>query len=205
MDCDPELEKTFDPNDPFVDAAPFVVYATLQCGPVGHTARELERKVRRRLANGEQTQAEAGLAISLATAATPVPAGDPADIVSVVAELEEWLYGSAGAGYGNVGYLHASPRTAAYAAFGSLMVREAPLWKTPLGSIWVFGGGYPDGLVFASGHTTVWRAATVAVPPPRQTFDRQSNQHFLIAEREYAVAFDCVAAVADFVPPGEGS
>jgi hypothetical protein len=36
----------------------------------------------------------------------------------------------------------------------------------------------------------------VFVPEPRQLLNRTNNQYHLIAEREYAVSYDCVAASA---------
>lgn len=193
--------KVFDPADPLVTASPFLAYASLQCGSAGSTSATLEAKVRRRLANGEQTIAEQGLATALTAAASHVAAPDPSSIASVIGELEQWLYGIATANYGNIGFLHAPPRFAVAAASEGMAVKDGPLWRTPMGTIWVFGGGYPDnGAVHISGNVTVWRAANVFVPDPQQTFDRVRNQYHLIAEREYAVAFDCVAADAQYTP-----
>lgn len=193
--------KVFDEMDPLVEADPFLVYATLQCGSVGKTPAELDTKVRRRLANGEQTAAEEQLAEILAAAAVPLTAPNDASLRSVVGELEQWLYGTGGAAYGNVGYIHASIRTAAYASTIGLLTKDGSVWRTHLGTIWSFGGGYPDdGSIYITGLTTLWRAATVTVAPIRQTFDRGANQYYAIAERQYAVAYDCVAGVATFEP-----
>lgn len=198
MDCPPDgaVEKVFDPGDEWVTALPFVVYATYQCGSVGYTDAQMDAKVRRRLANGEQTSAEREFAAALLAQATAQAAPDPTSIASVFGELEQWLYGDMQ--YGITGYLHAPARASAYAAQEYQLVKDGPLWKTPMGTIVVFGGGYPDGLVFITGQTTVYRAPDANVPPPRQTFDRVANQWMLLAEREYAVAYDCVAGYAPF-------
>jgi hypothetical protein len=191
-------EKTFDANDELIKANPFVVYASLVCGSAGTTASAMEAKVRRRLANGEQTIAEYGMGLVLGAGATPLASPDPT-MTGVVSDLEQWLYGISGANYGNIGYLHASPRMAAYAAEESLIVRDGPLLKTPMGTIWVFGGGYPDnGTIYVSGQVTVWRSADVFVSSPAQTLNLTTNQYRVLAEREYAVAYDCVAASAVF-------
>jgi hypothetical protein len=196
-DLDPPTSKVFDPANAIIERAPFIAYASYVCGAAGYTAAELNDKVLRRLANGEQTIAEQALAGLLATAATPLLAPDPADIVSVIGDLEQWLYGAGSAAYGNVGYLHASPRVAAAAAAAHLIVADTgPLLRTRMGTVWVFGGGYPDGTVYISGQTTVWRAADVFSYPAEQVFDRAANQYRLVAEREYAVSYDCVAAKA---------
>lgn len=188
----------------WVRANPFIAYSSLQCGTAGSTSASLEAKVRRRLANGEQTVAEEGLALVLAAGATALAPAD-ATLPGVVADLEQWLYGTApgddptipDVNYGNIGYLHAPVRLAAYAAGQDLIVRDGPLLRTPFGTIWVFGGGYPDnGLVFISGQVTVWRSDDVFVSPPQ--LEQATNQYYLLAEREYAVAYDCVAASAVF-------
>ncbi len=209
VDCPADVTppaKTFDPIEDLIDAEPFVVYSSLQCGSVGYTQAELEAKVRRRYANGEQTGVETEFAVVLAAAASPLTAPDPGSIESVIGELEEWLYGVGGVAYGNVGFLHSPVRFATAAAFAGLLVQRGPLWTTQMGTIWVFGGGYPDdGIIYISGQVTLWRAPDIFVPPVDQTFDRSLNQYKLLAEREYAGAFDCFAASAEFTPPGAAS
>lgn len=206
--CEPGGEKTFDPNDPVISAELFVVYATLQCGSVGHTNAEMEARVRRRLANGEQTAAEAGLAEALASVATPLFAPDPTDDDSVIGALEQWLYGSnpGQQQYGNVGYIHSPARYAGYLGSGGFLVRDGNVWRTHMGTVVVFGGGYPDdGTMWITGQVTVWRSEDVHVPSPEQTFNRTTNQHTLLAEREYAVGFDCHAARINFAPETDPS
>lgn len=193
--------KTFDGENEAVEALPFVVYSTLQCGAAGKTSSDLEAKVRRRLANGEQTSAEAGMAAILASGATPVtPPG--ITLSDTIGELEQWLYGinPSGQNYGYVGCLHCSPRIAAYAALEDLIVQDSgPLLRTRMGTVWSFGGGYPDdGTIYISGQPTIWKSEDIYVPDPVQTFDRSANQWMLVAEREYAVAYDCLAASATF-------
>jgi hypothetical protein len=196
-------EKTYDANETPITRESFVVYASLACGSAGWSTPALDAKVRRRLANGEQSVAEAGMATILAAGATPLIAPG-VTLTDVVGELEQWLYGAdttapADAQYGNVGYLHASPRIAAHAMDADLIVQDGPLLRTRMGTIWVFGGGYPDdGTIYISGNTTVWRAPDVFVSPPQQILNLTTNQYHMIAEREYAVSYDCVAASAFF-------
>ncbi len=192
-------EKVFDEADEYVEAESFIVYASWECGSVGTTAEQLETDVRRRLANGEQNGAEAGLADQLAAAAVPLVADDPDSIRSTFGELEQWLYGIDSAGYGNVGFIHAPARFAAFAAGSGVVRLDGRVWKTPMGTIVIFGGGYPDdGRIYISGQVTVWRADDILVPPARDTFNRTTNTYRLLAEREYIVAFDCVAASVVF-------
>jgi hypothetical protein len=199
VDCDTPSPWTFEAADGYVTASPFLARASYVCSAVGTTPQELETKVRRRLANGEQTVAETGMAVALAATSTPVTTTAPASIQAVVGGLEQWLYGPDG-GYGNVGYLHMPARFSAYIPAG-LAIKDGPVWRTPMGTVWIFGGGYPDdGTVYISGQVTVWRSAEVHVPSAVEVFDRALNEIRLIADREYAVAFDCVAARTAFIP-----
>lgn len=195
-------EKSFDSNEDPIARDSFVVYASIACGSAGKTQFDLETRVRRRLANGEQSQAEAGMAAILAAGATPLIAPGLM-LADVVGELEQWLYGSdalpapADAQYGNIGYLHASPRIAAHAMGDELLFPDGPLLRTRMGTVWVFGGGYPDdGTIYISGNVTVWRSPDVFVVPPQYLLNQGTNQYHLVAEREYAVSYDCVAASA---------
>jgi hypothetical protein len=192
------LRKTFDAEADLVERDSFIVYASLTCGSAGTTWEELDAKVRRRLADGEQTSAETGLATLLTAGATALPYVG-VELTDVVAELEQYLYGSAGFGYGYVGYLHAPPRMVAYAAEEGLVVRDGPLLKTPAGTVWVFGGGYPDdGTITISGQVTVWRSDDVFVTPAGSALNQRTNQYNMLAEREYVVSYDCAAASAVF-------
>lgn len=200
---DDPAEKVFDPATPYMEADSTAVYATLTCSRVGSTAAQMEADVRQRLANGEQTGAETLMAASLAAAAVVLVAPDDMSASSAVGELEEWLYGVGGAAYGNVGFLHAPVRYASDFGRHGLLIKDGAVWRTHLGTVVVFGGGYPDdGRIYISGSVTVWRAADVNVPPAEETWDRELNVFNLLAEREYAVAFDCVAASVGFDPDG---
>lgn len=191
--------KTFDLIADYVDVDPFVVYSAAVCGAAGTTSALMETRVRRWLEAGEQGAVEQQLAVGLA-AASPVglTASDPDDLKSVVGELEQWLYGTVG--YGQVGYLHAPIRYGAYAASFSVAVKDGTLWRTPLGSIWVFGDYPDDGTLYVTGQVTVWRSGEITVPNVDQTFNRTTNQRYAVAEREYAVAWDCWVAGITFDP-----
>lgn len=187
--------KTFDDAADYATAAPFVAYGSYTCGSVGTSPAELSRRATLRLQNGEQGQAETALAAALAASSGEVFPADPASITAVVAELEQWLYGTIG--YGTVGYLHAPPRVAAWAAEEGLIEAAGPVLVTRMGTRWVFGGGYPDdGYLYISGLVTVWRSPQIDTPPPQ--LDRATNQWTALAERAYAVGFDCHAARAFF-------
>lgn len=212
-------------DTPPFTASPFMVYAAIECGSVGFDEEAFRQKVLRRLANGEQGAVElalwtgsvsvggADLGIeNLQDSASDIVVADDSDFTAVIAALEFWLYNTAG--YGNVGYIHASVDMAAWAADHHLVEQVGPLKKTPYGSVWVFGGGYPgtgaDGVappaggsyLYITGQTTVWRSSAPFVGDPFRTMDRTTNQMFLLAEREYAVGFDCATGRALFNPLG---
>ena len=224
----PEGGKTGEPNNATVEASPFIAIATLECGALGFTGTEFEAKVRRRLENGEQGAVEAalwtglgldgdGLEISsLSDTAEDVSAADEVSITGVVAALEDYAYRDQG--YGSVAYIHAPVSVAAWAAEAGLIVPDGTgrgaRKRTPYGSVWVFGGGYPgtgeDGaaapaggaFIHITGQTTVWRSNDMHVFPADQTMNRTTNQRLLVAEREYAVSFDCFNGRAEFDPLG---
>lgn len=216
--------KSGDGENAEVDTGAFVVYASLLCGSVGYTAAEFKTKVERRLLNGEQGAAEYALWTGLAADATPlgienlddegVAVSVPEDFnfPAVVSALEDYAYHVRG--YGNVAYIHAPVSVAAYAARNFQIVKDGNLLRTPYGSVWVFGGGYPGtgangaappvggAYLYITGQTTVWRSADIFTYPVDQTLDRTTNQHFLLSEREYAIGFDCLAGRALFNPVG---
>lgn len=233
-DEDPPGEKTFDPNSPEVEVKPFVVYSTLVCGTPGSQVRYYSDKTADRLFATEQEAVEAALWAGGGGNAPWIsdpagPYGVPVDVgtggvfasvVDAVSALEQYAYGTAFYGYHAT--LHAQTAVHAYAATSHLVAtaREGysdawgvsasdPALRTPLGTKWVFGGGYPgtgpDGLAPAAGQTYIWITGFVAVwrddvwqPPDaaRSQYDREHNQLKLIAERRYLATFDCLAAYA---------
>lgn len=72
---------------------------------------------------------------------------------------------------------------------------------TPSGSIWVFGA-YPSGSIIVTGQVTVWRSPAAELVT---SFERTTNEALLLAERAYAVSFDCFAGQATYDPLEEVS
>lgn len=223
--------KVFDPGTPFTEGNPFLLYSTIQCGSagLGRTGTDAEATIRRRLdlrfANGLAAGIEQGASTVLAASGAPELAPtDPTNIVSVLSALEGWLYGlrdvpvsgggvTPGQGYGSRGYIHAPASVAAYAMREHLIEPDPDnrrIWKTAMGSIWVFGGGYSgalpgaaaavDGIdgIYITGQTTVWEASEPIEPSLRETFDRETNQWMALKERTYMVTFDCAIGAAPF-------
>lgn len=216
--------KEFDPRPDVFDAEPFLVYGSVNCGRIGYAAEEFQAMAMRNLADGEQGAVELALwtgedeagnplgITNLADTAVTVPVAADGDFTAVVAALEAYAYRTAG--YGNVAYIHAPTEAASWAADHYLIVKDGPLLKTPLGSIWIFGGGYPGTgeagaeppgggfYMHVTGQVTVWRAGEVAINPVDQSMDRSTNEVLVLAEREYAVGFDCLNGRSLFNPLG---
>lgn len=214
-------DKPHDTLGDEVESGVFAALATVECSPVGYTEREYEALVRRKLEASEQGVAErvfwtgeddAGNAIGVlnlektAEAIFP-PTGGVTDIRALVAQLEDYAYRIHG--YGYRAYIHAPVRFAPWAADAYLIQQDGPRKVTPNGSIWVFGGEYPGtgagggsgwpdgGFMHITGQTTVWRAPEVNV---YSAFDQVANQRLVVAERAYAVAYDCFNARIEFNP-----
>lgn len=220
-----DFDKVFDQDDPLNYVDPFLVYSTVLCGSVGRKPADMRERVLLRFANGEPTGVERGFARSLAASGAPeLSVDNPADIVEVIATLEQYIYGiqdvntptgsTEGAGYNHIAYIHATPRIAAIAASQHLVVDGSGgpnvIKYTPMGSIWVFGGGYSGAMpgaaaatpgtdaIWVTGQVSLWQAATPEVPPERETFNREKNQWQALAEREWVAAYDCAAAAVAF-------
>ena len=223
--CDPAeaTEKTFDEGLPFMEAVPYWVYSTRQCGIVGRTEAELSGSVRSRLLGGEQTQVEAALWGGTAPAVDPSLTGT-AGVTTVVpavagagaaiAALEESFYSA----YGYVGTIHVNMSAYAAARYAGLVTvadsaSPSPgTLVTPLGSRWSFGAGYgitgPAGVAPAAGSAwafmtpPVWvrRSGIIAQDDLRSALDRTFNQYMGLAERVYAHTWTCPVVHAIEIP-----
>lgn len=217
--CDTHPVKTFDEGQSYMEADPYWVYATLQCGSVGRSAAEIESSVRRKLTANEQTMVESAL-----WGGTTPPVGNAltttAGVVTVtpgatgagaaIAALEESFYSE----YGYVGTIHMNTSVYAALAFAEVLSDDARsgVRTTPIGSSLSIGAGYgtdgPLGAAPADGSAwvfmtpPVWvrRTATPIVPDVTQTLDRTTNQYMALAERVYAHAWECPVVHAVQVP-----
>lgn len=218
-ECDETpLTKTFDDNIGEQVALPFVVYASLKCGSAGYAPGYLESKVREKLLAVEQAGVEealwSGAIGGVALANSPTFQGVGTTILTPVTGLAAGLGALEDYAAGLYGYrpiIHAEARVAALAGAINLVEDDDPdgTLRTPLGSAWSFGGGYPGtspaGVapvaghvwLYATGQVTLWRAEDIFVPPALQTMNRAQNQISLIAEREWLAAVDCFVAAID--------
>lgn len=203
----PAPDKPHDPDAFEVVTGVFGVLSTLNCSAVGYSLEEYRTKVRRRLETAEQGAVEQALwtgldlegnsldILTLSGEAENIPTGyDPGLITDVVGALERYAYTTQG--YGYRAYIHAPVEVAAFGHEAGLVLKEGNRLVTPLGSIWSFGA-YPAGSVIITGQTTVWRAPEIQV---YDAFETTTNERLLVAERAYAVSFDCFAGRAEFDP-----
>lgn len=199
--------KPLDGGNAEISTGVFAVLSTLLCGSVGYSDEEFRTQVRRRLEGSEMAAVEATLwggddfegnpldILTLSGEAEDIPAGyDPGLITDVVGALERYAYTVQG--YGGVAYIHAPIEVAAFAAEAGLVLPDGVRKMTPMGSIWAFGA-YPAGSIIVTGQTTVWRAPEIQV---YNSFDQNTNEVLMVAERAYSVAFECFAGEAEFDP-----
>lgn len=202
-------EKPVDGDDELIETGVFAVLSTLECTQVGYTEAELRTKALRRLEGSEQAAVERVLwggldlegnalpgvrSLTDVDAAIPFPFDpDDASISEVVGALERYAYATQG--YGFQAVIHAPIEVAAFAFSAGLVQMDGPRKVTPMGSIWSFGA-YESGSAWITGQTTVWRSEISLA----SAFDRVTNARLLLAERTYAVAFDCFAGRVSYDP-----
>jgi len=213
----PHDAKAFTPGTPIVDASPYWLIASYQCGTVGTTADDVRRRVAARYNAGAQHAVEnvvwtggglAGQNPALTTAGATIVVPTAAGAGAAISALEEAFYDA----HGYVGTIHVNQRATGALAYGEVLDRqEVGIWKTPLGSNVSLGAGYgitgPAAAAPAAGF--VWAFMTPQVylwssavnqPDPVQTLDRTNNQWMALAETVYAHAWICDTVFAVQVP-----
>lgn len=198
-----------------VTGAPFIVFATMQCGTVGFSYEEEQALILERLKGVEQSVVEElfststlGQGPGLVTAdgiTTVTGAGDT--VVDVLSELERARYcGFTGnlTQYGPPGILHVAIPVLNELKSQHVIDFDGTRWRTPMGTV-VSGGCYAnndpagaapaDGVfwMYLTGQTTVWRTpdSQVQIAPVEGSLDRATNQYMMLAEREYVVTYEC--------------
>jgi hypothetical protein len=194
----------------YVDALPFLVYASEVCAVAGRSTSEAEARIRRKLAMREQWGVERALiggdtgVTGLLDGAGLVSLGAATSMKEALALLEQ----NAAEQYGLPITIHAVPGVASYAG-GEGVLQTTPRNELPItwnGNRVVFGQGYenvtPAGgasaagvyTIWATGPIVIWRDAEAFVPPARQVFNKSTNQLAILAERAYLMAYECYAA-----------
>lgn len=210
--------KTYRTGQGLIVAEPFVVYGSSACSPIGgmwelgfqramaHLLAGEERAVERATYLGE-----AGGTMSMVSGATtditPTP-GTAVTVTEGVALLELWL----GANQHSPGVIRASRREATLMAAAHLLADPpggstgnlTTMIGTPVtaesgmtGKTSPAGGAAAAGKawIFGTGRPVVRRSEPFMTPPERgAALDRLTNDLETLAERVYAVAWDCGTA-----------
>lgn len=207
--------KTLDAGQLRTKAWPFAVYAGLQCGTFGHTPAEFEARLLRLTELSEQHAAERALwtggasnspALN-ATGTTDVTGGVATELGRALGLLENWLADN----YNAKGQIHAR-RSVGILASQKHLAKYDPetpnRYMTPLGTRWVWGGGY-DGTgpaaatpatgttwIYATGQTIMARGQMELPADFKAAIHRIDNQQYMVAERPYIIGVDGTWAAA---------
>ncbi|MDQ0376499.1 hypothetical protein [Amycolatopsis thermophila] len=208
-------EKDFADQPGTVEASPITVYGSFRCRLLGYSLEEAQRRAREHLEAGEQQAVEYAV---MSGEGGNLPFLADADTVNLgtatcAEELLSLLYEHADAEFTGEPVLHV-PRAAA-PWLKDHLAREAGRLVTTLGTPVVAGAGYseanvgPGGVaapagsfwVYATGPVVVRRGPITAVPnPPEAGLNRSNNDFTALAERQYVVGWDCLAAAVQFTP-----
>ena len=179
--------------DMFPDAFdPIVVWAEDDCDPTLASQAEVLKRAQQNLRLLEQIDVEKDFSTRLLADAGTIAGVD--SIVAAVSQLEAMIGDT-----NTIGQIHASTEWAAYAAQAQLIVRTGNVLRTPLGHLWVFGGGYRTGLsdvLVATSPTYGWRGA----PAVRTATDFETSGFHAIAERALVVGYEKAIHAVQITP-----
>ncbi|AHB79333.1 major capsid pentamer protein [Mycobacterium phage JAMaL] len=179
--------------DPFY---PVTVWAYDECDLTAPSRAEVEARAAQVLRLEEQVAVErefaARLLLDAADLETPIPTA--ASLALAVGALE----GAAALTNTQV-YFHVGAQWVSQDPTGALFKKSGTTWTSPLGNVWVVGGGYVDGLedtIVATSQPYGWRdEATV-----RTAIDEKHNLFAAVAERSVLVGYEAVIAAVTITP-----
>lgn len=186
----PEFPNPFDP---------IIVWAWDACDFSDRSRDEVERNAALWLSLQAETDVEHAFSVRLLSeAGAPLTS---TSFLDAVGKLEAEI-----AKTSLPGFIHANPYYLPYAAAAQLLIRDDGEWVTPAGTVWVFGGGYVDGLddvMVATSQPYGWRDApaltTGAVEPSGGV--TWANLYVAMAEQTFAVGYEkLIAAVTVTIP-----
>ena len=173
-------------DDPFLAST---VWAYDACDNTAPSRAEVDTRVQQNLRLVEQTAYEREFGSFLLSKAGTV--GAAVELVKAVGKLE-----AAFAKTNTVGLIHASAELAAPLAAAQQIVRSGTGLRSPLGHLWVFGGGYVDALgdtLVATSPTYGWRSEVVS---RSALVTRQDTSYAVVAERSVLVAYEKLIGAA---------
>jgi hypothetical protein len=165
---------------------PLLPWAYDECDPQ-EPVEESQALALQTLTLKERLLVESDFATRLMEGVSP---GTAPTLVDGIGLLEEELGAT-----GSLGVIHASRRFAAEASTLRWTNQSGPVYKSPLGHNYAFGGGYGDVLgntLIATGQLYLWRYPATVIT----TLDPATNRLATIAEQVVVVGYECfVAAV----------
>lgn len=198
-----------------VKALPFAVYGGVLCGTIGYTDQAARDRALKVVELAGQHASESALwnggganAPALNAASTPIVQATAVSLQRGVAALEDWLADH----YNGQGLIHGK-RSVGIIAGSKQLVHHDPdtaesALMTPVGTRWVFGGGYdgtgPAAVAPAAGQTWIYATGQVGIVRDEaqtpaglgEALDRLHNQVQLIAEQQYLIAVDYTIGAA---------
>lgn len=200
-------------------ADPFLVYASYDCPPVGHTAGEAFSIAEKRLSNKEEREVErvfwTGIAedggvvnpsLSFGNSecgSTPINLTSPSGPVGVVASMAV-LESALGECAPGTGVIHANFGLASFLAASFLINQRDDQWYSVTGQRLAIGAGYPGTgpagtdpapgttWVFATGPVVIYRSDVFLTPDRyKEAIDARLNSVQVYAERIYSVGWSC--------------
>lgn len=190
-----------------VEVMPFVVYGRYRCSAFSRSLDEAEARARAHLSLIEERQVERAIMhgdldnTSTFVGATDLtPGTDAVPLPVALGLLEEFL----AVEYGGQGTVH-MPRRLGTQATSGLISRQGQRLETLLGTFVAAGGGYdvanvgPGGTpaaegerwLYATGRPHVRRGEVLVMPDSEHHLDRTNNDVTVIAQRLYAVGWEC--------------
>lgn len=178
--------------DPFY---PVTVWAYDSCDLTEPSRNEVEARAAQVLRLEEQVAVERELAARLLLDAAELPGGigTATDLTAAVAHLE-----GAAALTNTTVYFHVGAQWVSQDP-NKLFTRSGTTWTSPLGNVWIVGGGYVDGLedhIVATSAPYGWRDE----PQVRTAIDERANTFAAVAERTVLVGYEALVAAVEIVP-----
>jgi hypothetical protein len=131
--------------------------------------------------------------------AATIITGAPVSVTDGIALIEQALATC----YGNEGVIHIPAAVLPHMMARGLARVDGARLRSPGGHLIAVGSGYPgtapDGsgptastvTIYGTGAVTLRRSSVEVTSTPAQAVDRQKNDMILVAERTYAIAWDC--------------
>lgn len=173
--------------EPLPPFEPITVWAYDECDPTPASRAEIAERATQVLRLEEQTAVERTFAERLKLDAADL---GPLETAASLKLAVGYLEGQA-AITGTVAYFHVGAQWASQ-EFG-LFLKSGTRWISPLGNIWVVGGGYVEGLddiIVATSQPQGWRDA----PTTREALDALTNTYVAVAERSVNIGYEAVIA-----------